>query len=137
MSRRALGPGRYQREYFEHTMGRARVVDGPPEKIIDVMAERGAWIIGTPDDCIEGIKRLEERSGGFGAFMVQTVDWAAREHMLHSYELIARHVMPHFQGSAKATIASNQWAYERHETLQAGRTRALDRARADYAERTA
>ena len=50
-------------------MGRPQVVDGPPEKIIDVMAERGAWIIGTPDDCIEGIKRLEERSGGFGAFM--------------------------------------------------------------------
>ena len=40
--------------------------------------------------------------------------------MLHSYELMARHVMPHFQGSADAMIASNQWAYERHETLQAG-----------------
>ena len=60
------------------------------------------------------------------------MDWAAREHMLHSYELIARHVMPHFQGSAEATIASNQWAYERHENLQAGRARALDRAREDY-----
>ena len=132
-----IGAGRYQREYFEHTMGRPQIVDGPPEKIIDVMAERGAWIIGTPDDCIEGIKRLEEMSGGFGAFMVQTVDWASREHMLHSYELMARHVMPHFQGSAQATIASNQWAYERHETLQAGRTQALDRAREDYTNRNA
>jgi limonene 1,2-monooxygenase len=132
-----IGAGRYQREYFEHTMGRPQVVDGPPEKIIDVLAERGAWIIGTPDDCIEGIKRLEERSGGFGAFMVQTVDWASREHMMHSYELIARHVMPHFQGSADAAKASNQWAYEHNETLMAGRTRALDRAHEDYAARSA
>jgi hypothetical protein len=43
--------------------------------------------------------------------------------------------MPHFQGSAEATIASNQWAYERNEQLMAGRSRALDRAREDYATR--
>jgi limonene 1,2-monooxygenase len=69
--------------------------------------------------------------------MVQTVDWASREHMMHSYELIARHVMPHFQGSADAAKASNQWAYEHNETLMAGRTRALDRAHEDYAARSA
>jgi limonene 1,2-monooxygenase len=66
---------------------------------------------------------------------VQTIDWATREQMLHSYELMARYVMPHFQGTAASTAASNQWAYERHETLQAGRTRALDRAREDYVNR--
>ena len=64
--------------------------------------------------------------------MVQTVDWAAREHMLHSYELMARHVMPHSR-SAEATIASNQWAYERNEQLPAGLGRC--RAREDYANR--
>ena len=130
-----LGAGRYQREYFEHTMGRQAVVDGPLEKIIDAMAEQGAWIIGTPDDCIEAIERLDERSGGYGGFLVQTIDWATREQMLHSYELMARYVMPHFQGTAASTAASNQWAYERRERLQAGRSRALDRAREAYAER--
>ena len=130
-----LGAGRYQREYFEHTMGRQAVVDGPLEKIIDAMAEQGAWIIGTPDDCIEAIERLDERSGGYGGFLVQTIDWATREQMLHSYELMARYVMPHFQGTAASTAASNQWAYERRERLQAGRSRALDRAREAYSER--
>ena len=130
-----LGAGRYQREYFEHTMGRQAVVDGPLEKIIDAMAEQGAWIIGTPDDCIEAIERLDERSGGYGGFLVQTIDWATREQMLHSYELMARYVLPHFQGTAVSTAASNQWAYEHRDTLQAGRTRALDRAREAYAER--
>ena len=130
-----LGAGRYQREYFEHTMGRNAIVDGPLEDIVDAMAESGAWVIGTPDDCIESIKRLEERSGGFGAFMVQAIDWAPREQMLHSYELMARYVMPAFQGSTLSTAASNTWAYERREVLQAGRTAALDRARSDYATR--
>jgi limonene 1,2-monooxygenase len=130
-----LGAGRYQREYFEHTMGRQAIIDGPIEKIIDAMVDRGAWIVGTPDDCIQGIKRLDERSGGFGAFLVQTIDWAPREKILRSYELLARYVMPQFQGSVASIAASNRWAYERRDTLMAGRTRAIDQAKQAYAER--
>jgi len=55
--------------------------------------------------------------------------------MLHSYELLARYVMPQFQGSVASTAASNRWAFERREELMAGRTRAIDRARQDYATR--
>ncbi|GIT42226.1 MAG: hypothetical protein Ct9H300mP11_01620 [Chloroflexota bacterium] len=47
-------------------MGRPPVIDGPHEKIIDAMIDNGSWIIGDPDDCVAGIRRLEERSGGFG-----------------------------------------------------------------------
>ena len=130
-----IGGGFYQREYFEHTMGRAAIVDGPPESIIDTMVERGSWIVGTPDDCVESIKRLQERSGGFGGFMVQAIDWAPRENILHSFELLARYVMPHFQGSTLSTAASNYWAYERRDVLGAGRVAAIERARADYAGR--
>ena len=100
------------------------------------MADNGSWIIGTPDDCIQGIRKLEERSGGFGAFLVQTIDWAPREKMLKSYELLARYVMPQFQGSVISTTASNQWDAERQEALVSGRTRAIDRAKQVYAERT-
>jgi limonene 1,2-monooxygenase len=129
-----IGAGRYHREYFEHTMGRPPL-DCPLEEIIDNMVDTGAWIVGTPDDCIEGIKRLGEKSGGFGGFMVQTIDWAPREKMLHSYELMARYVMPAFQGTTASTAASNQWAYERRDVLMAGRNRALDTARQTWAGR--
>ena len=129
-----IGAGRYQREYFEHTMGRD-ALDCPLEKIIDVMVDNGAWIVGTPDDCIEGIMRLEERSGGFGGFLVQTIDWAPREKLLKSYELLARYVMPHFQGSVASTAASNEWAFERRDMLMAGRVRAIDKAKAAWTER--
>jgi limonene 1,2-monooxygenase len=128
-----LGAGRYLREYSEGTNGRRPLFDGPLDKVIDFMADAGFWIVGTPDDCIEGIKRLEEQSGGYGGFLVQTVDWAPRDKMLRSYELLARYVMPQFQGSVLSTAASNRWAFERRETLMAGRTSAIERARQDYA----
>ena len=128
-----MGAGRYLREYSEGTNGRRPVFDGPLDKVIDFMADAGYWIVGTPDDCIEGIKRLDEQSGGYGGFMVQTVDWAPRDKMLHSYELLARYVMPQFQGSVLSTAASNRWAMERRDTLMAGRTRAIEQARQDYA----
>jgi limonene 1,2-monooxygenase len=130
-----LGAGRYLREYSEGTNGRRPVFDGPLDKVIDFMADAGFWIVGTPDDCVAGIKRLEERSGGYGGFLVQTIDWAPRDKMLHSYELLARYVMPQFQGSVASTAASNRWAAERRETLVAGRTRAIDQARQHYAAR--
>jgi limonene 1,2-monooxygenase len=128
-----MGAGRYLREYSEGTNGRKPVFDGPLDKVIDFMADHGYWIVGTPDDCIEGIKRLDEQSGGYGGFMVQTVDWAPRDKMLHSYELLARYVMPQFQGSVLSTAASNRWAVERRDSLMAGRTRAIEQARQDYA----
>ena len=67
------------------------------------MADNGFWIVGSPEDCIDGIRKLDEESGGFGAFMVQTIDWASREHILHSFELIARYVMP------TSTLLGKSW----------------------------
>ena len=99
------------------------------------MADNGSWVVGTPDDLIEAIYRLDQQSGGFGGLLVQTIDWAPREKMLHSYELLARYVMPHFQGSIKSIKRSNEWVTSRQETLVAGRAAAIDRAHETYAER--
>jgi limonene 1,2-monooxygenase len=128
-----LGAGRYLREYSEGTNGRRPIFNGPLDRVIDFMADAGFWIVGTPDDCIEGIKRLDERSGGYGGFLVQTVDWAPRDKMLRSYELLARYVMPQFQGTVLNTAASNRWASERRDILTAGRARAIEQAHQDYA----
>ena len=130
-----LGAGRYLREYSEGTNGRKAAFDGPLEDVAEFMADNGSWIIGTPEDCIESLNRLAEQSGGFGGFLVQTIDWAPREKMLHSFELLARYVMPHFQGSTRSVAASNRWAAERQELLVGGRVRAIDRAHQVYADR--
>ena len=129
-----LGAGRFLREYTEGTNGRKAAFDGPLEEVIDHMADTDSWIIGTPDDCIEGILKLEEQSGGFGGFLVQAIDWAPRDRILNSFELLARYVMPRFQGSLVGLENSNQWAKSRQETLVQGRTRAIDRAHQVYAD---
>ena len=66
---------------------------------MDFMIEHNQWIVGTPDDCIAGIERLQEISGRIRQLHDSGGDWAPREKILHSYELLARYVMPHFQGS--------------------------------------
>lgn len=55
-------------------MGRPSMLDGPVDKVIEAMVDRGAWIVSTPDHCVAGIKQLAERSGGFGGVRVQTAE---------------------------------------------------------------
>lgn len=62
-------------------------------------AERGDMIIGSATDAIEGVERILAETGGFGTLLVNTQDWASREHTKHSFELLARQVVPHFDGS--------------------------------------
>ena len=61
-------------------------------------ADRRDWIIGTPDDAIAQIERMQAETGGFGGLMLTTHEWASTEKLRHSYELFARYVMPHFRG---------------------------------------
>jgi limonene 1,2-monooxygenase len=126
-----LAAGRETKEYFGATLGHP-VPDLPAEQVVDFMVERNQWIIGTPDDCIATIERLQDMSGGFGGFMVRVNDWATRENILHSYELLARYVMPRFQGSLAGIQASSQWASERKEALQQNRIAGLKRATDAY-----
>ena len=114
------GAGNVVTEYFGRTLGNP-VPDVPRDQIVDYMVDHNQWIVGTPDDCIAGINRLQELTGGFGKFMMRVEDWAPRDKIHRSYELLARYVMPHFQGSLEGIRMSNEWASERREALQENR----------------
>ena len=88
-----LGGARLISEYFDQSLGN-EVPDVPFDGIVEHMTEYHLWIVGTPDDAIEGINRLQEISGGFGGLMILVADWASREKVLHSYKLMARYVFP-------------------------------------------
>ena len=80
------------------------------DEMIDAVNASGWAVIGTPEQAIAQIARLVDQSaGGFGAYLVMANEWANREATLHSYELLARYVMPVFQGSAVAPEASRAW----------------------------
>jgi len=61
-------------------------------------ADRRDWIVGTPDDAIANIERLQAETGGFGGLMLNTHEWTGTEKLRKSLELFARYVMPHFRG---------------------------------------
>lgn len=84
---------------------------------VDAFIESKFAVIGTPDDAIEQIKRLESQSGGFGAFLLFDHNWAPWEAKRRSYELVARYVRPHFQSVNSIRDASWSWAKERRESL--------------------
>src|SRR3984957_6163973 len=83
---------------------------------IDAIISSGMAVIGTPEDCIAQLERLRERSGGFGCFLQLAHNWANWDATRNSYDMIARYVMPHFQGSNVNRVAS------------------LENARVNYAE---
>lgn len=124
--------GAYQREYFENTLGFQASFDGPQNQIIESMVENGAWCVGTPDDLVEQIHRLDESSGGFGGLMIQATEWGTREQVKHSYELIARYVMPQFQGSLVSLRNSQKQSADLKDELNVLKTRSLEQATKDY-----
>ena len=76
------------------------------------MIDSGRAAIGTPDDAIAMIERLEKQSGGFGTILMLAHNWANFEATRKSYELMARHVLPRFNGSNLGRTASLDWTRE-------------------------
>jgi limonene 1,2-monooxygenase len=101
--------------------------------LIDVMVDIGLAVVGTPDDAIEQIQRLEKQSGGFGCFLFMATEWADTQATNKSYELFARYVMPEFQDSATSTTASRDWAAENRPTFIGRAGEAVMKAIGDHA----
>ena len=130
-----VGAYRYHREYRNATLNLETDIEVSPETLPETMAEQGDWCVGTPEDLVAWIERVQEISGGFGGVMVQVVDWASREHMMHSFELIARNVMPRFQQSLPGLVASQADTARQVLALDVERKASLAQAQADYEAR--
>lgn len=102
-------------------------------EMIEFINGTGLGAIGTPQACAEQIERLWQQSnGGFGVFLMLAHNWANPTTTLRSYELVARHVMPHFQGHAKASLDAERRAKELRTSLAAAHSKAVDEARSRY-----
>jgi limonene 1,2-monooxygenase len=64
---------------------------------LTAMRESGFAVVGTPDDAIEQLRRLQEQTGGFGTYLFLAHNWANFAATKRSYELFMRHVMPAFE----------------------------------------
>ncbi len=123
--------GEYQRGYFTETLAHDDPNAGiPQDELLPWLVEQHAWCVGTPDDLVAFIEMLDERSGGFGGLMLQAVEWADRDAVRKSYELLARYVMPRFQGALvgleasqhDVSVNSQRVAAMQREAIQAARS---------------
>ena len=117
------GQHEWSTAYFEQTLGRPHV-DVPLEQVV----EGDGMIIGSPEDAIAAIERLQEASGGFGGLLGIAHEWAGREKTLRSYELFARYVMPRFQGSLPPVQHSQTFVAENKREIFAPSLTAISNA---------
>lgn len=116
-----------------------RRVPLPPEALTDNVApggpatieeavEKGAVIVGTPDDAVAQVESIVERSGGLGGILGLAHEWATTPKTLHSYELWARYVAPHFQGQLGTIVENRDWIESNINLAFRGNAAAIRRA---------
>ncbi|WP_028933413.1 LLM class flavin-dependent oxidoreductase [Pseudonocardia spinosispora] len=116
-------------QWFNYYQGVAafpqmHVEGGDVSQMIDFINKSGTGTIGTVEDARAQVQRLMDQSGGFGAMLLMAHDWANPEATRRSYELIAQHVMPEFQGQSWSTLAAEKRAAD----TRAGHTEAQHQA---------
>lgn len=127
-------------DYLQHTAAAPQLslVGETTKERIDFVRESGMGIIGTVDDAIAQIERLEEQSkGGFGAYLMFAHNWAPWEQTLHHYHLFANHVIPRFRGTDRRLLANEAWTRSVREPLAAKQWDAINAFTARHAEERA
>ena len=108
------------------------------EEMISFVNDSGFGAIGTPDMAIAQINRLMDQSnGGFGAYLMLAHNWADPAATRKSYELIAREVMPHFQGHHMPTMDAAMRAEKLRPELAEVHMKAVEDMTQKYADEKA
>jgi limonene 1,2-monooxygenase len=104
-------------------------------EMIDFINQSGLGVIGTPEECAAQIDRLVKQSnGGFGCYLLLGHNWANQQATAKGFELIARHVMPHFQGQARSTLDAAERARAARPELAGLHAKAVEAAGERYAK---
>ena len=107
------------------------------KEMISFVNDSGFGAIGTPDMVNAQIDRLWKQSnGGFGAYLMLAHNWANFDATRKSYDLIARHVFPKWQGQMSTQAAADRARASRPE-LAAIHSAAVEAATQRYAAETA
>lgn len=88
---------------------------GAPD--IEGALARDGVIVGTPDDAVAAVKRIQERSGGIGGILGLAHEWTSTEKTHRSYELWMRYVAPVFQGQLSVLEDNRNWIETRMQQV--------------------
>jgi limonene 1,2-monooxygenase len=102
-------------------------------EMIEFVNETGVGSIGTVEDAVGQIDRLMKQSnGGFGSYLLLAHEWANPSATKRSFELIAKHVFPQFQGQAWSTLQAKARAEASRPELAAAHMGAVEAVAAKY-----
>jgi len=79
-------------------------------RALETLVEEGVAVVGTPDDAVVQIQRLQKKQGEFGCFLQLAHNWADFDNTKKSYELWQRHVTPVIHGANTARETALNWA---------------------------
>jgi limonene 1,2-monooxygenase len=92
------------------------------EVSLEELIERGEVVVGTPDDAVAQIRRLEQKVPDFGTLLLFDKNWADTEHKKRSLELLMRYVLPEINNDNASRKKSFDWqsmhAAEYFNTMQ-------------------
>ena len=119
--------------YFQKTAAfpQMAVEGGDLKEMIDFINEAGIGAIGTVEDAERQVQKLVDQSGGFGSMLLLGTEWANPQATWRSWELLAQHVLPKFQGQAQPTLDAKARAAE----VRSGHTEAQHAAIAHMTEK--
>ena len=111
------GYDRWVYDYFEKIAGRKIVPVGTPsDKILEQRVEAGGLLVGSPEDVVSGVQRMQEETGGFGQLVAYVADWTSWEKTDLSLQLLARYVRPILTGSTSRPEAAVEHAVANRST---------------------
>ncbi|GIX29699.1 MAG: monooxygenase [Porticoccaceae bacterium] len=124
------------RRYFENQTG--HLPETGVSRPLEALIESGEVVVGTPDDAIAQIRRLEEKVPDFGCLLLFDKNWASMEHKCRSLEMVMRYVVPAINGDNDNRVRSFTWQGEHRERFfdltRQGVERAFARHRAEAGE---
>ncbi|MFT3810951.1 MAG: LLM class flavin-dependent oxidoreductase [Micropepsaceae bacterium] len=109
----------------------------PNEDPLERGIREGTIVVGTPDDAIAQIRRLQEKQGQFGAFLQLAHNWAPWEETRKSYEMWQRYVTPVINNANSARIDSYEHTKANAGALMAAAGGAVMKTLAKHAEEVA
>jgi limonene 1,2-monooxygenase len=118
--------------YLEYIANQSKQLPTSPAHLtIEDLIERGEVVVGTPDDAIAQIRRLEQKVPDFGCLLILDKNWAVTEHKKRSLEMLMRYVLPAINGDNANRVKSFEWAGRNSdrflETIFASNKKAFDK----------
>jgi limonene 1,2-monooxygenase len=115
------GYDRWLFDYFGRTAGRDVLAPGADRAtVLEARVEAGGALVGSVEDVVAGIRRLQDATGGFGTLLVYVADWASYESTNRCLELLARFVAPQITGASARPQEAVDWAIAERAARAAG-----------------